>query len=562
MLQVILFEIHKRYTEFFKLSEDLPKKQEYGFAKLYEYYCSIQVASPKKKAKTIQNKTQHSLKPIVFLIQDVESFNPEILQKLIYLCKIYCGKLPIVLIFGMASSMFTLHDILPPKALCCLGLETFHSVSAAKFLTRIIEEVIISPDLPFKFGPKMFRLIVDSVLYHDFSISNLTYMLKFSLIEHFYGKTYASLCCHKSEIEKKVNQLNPKYLHALKELPSLKTYLENNPRFLSTIDDPKVFKELIVGFMKKLYESQRINLLLLKILHCLVKDLPRHPLGKQIRELYSVSLEKEISLDEGYTQSMNLIRLHSKENLMAKLETCLNIICDSYEENGINLKSVNSIKHIVEDCIERLSKISSDDFEKNLPEPLIFQNEKITSRFQLQEKIQMNLKLKRSNFEVVLSGIVQNLNMIFKNISPPSHSPLYEIFYFDDVSAAKKHLMAVPRVTSCCTLSNPHYYLQCKCCEITSPDEVRPTMPEISILYKLHLQSGKLINLYDWLEGFKGIVSAEENTKRKSRTKTTTNDSDLNVRFLLTVSELQMLGFIKPTKRKTDHVARTTFGCF
>ncbi|KAF8793115.1 Origin recognition complex subunit 3 like protein [Argiope bruennichi] len=341
MLQVILFEIHKRYTEFFKLSEDLPKKQEYGFAKLYEYYCSIQVASPKKKAKTIQNKTQHSLKPIVFLIQDVESFNPEILQKLIYLCK------------------------------------------------------LSFPPITFQIWPKEFRLIVVRI-YHDFS-SLIDYMLK-------------------------------------------------------------------------------------------------------IRELYSVSLEKEISLDEGYTQSMNLIRLHSKENLMAKLETCLNIICDSYEENGINLKSVNSIKHIVEDCIERLSKISSDDFEKNLPEPLIFQNEKITSRFQLQEKIQMNLKLKRSNFEVVLSGIVQNLNMIFKNISPPSHSPLYEIFYFDDVSAAKKHLMAVPRVTSCCTLSNPHYYLQCKCCEITSPDEVRPTMPEISILYKLHLQSGKLINLYDWLE--------------------------------------------------------------
>ncbi|GBL76790.1 Origin recognition complex subunit 3 [Araneus ventricosus] len=233
MLQVILFEIHKKYKEFFKLSEDLPKKQEYGFAKLYEYYCSIQVASPKKKAKNILDKTQHAPKPIVLLIQDVESFNPEILQKLIYLCKIYSGKLPIVLIFGMASSMLTLHSILPPKAICCLGLETFHSVPATKYLTRIIEEVIISPDLPFKFGPKMFRLIVDSVLYHDFSVSNLTYMLKFSMIEHLYGKTYASLCCHESEIEEKVNQLSPKCLQALKELPSLKTMRDD----FNTSDD-------------------------------------------------------------------------------------------------------------------------------------------------------------------------------------------------------------------------------------------------------------------------------------------------------------------------------------
>lgn len=31
-------------------------------------------------------------------------------------------------------------------------------------------------------------------------------------------------------------------------------------------------------------------------------------------------------------------------------------------------------------------------------------------------------------------------------------------------------------------------------------------------------------------------------------------------RFVLAVSELQFLGFIKPTKRKTDHVARLTWG--
>ncbi|GIY04045.1 origin recognition complex subunit 3 [Caerostris darwini] len=559
MMQVILFEIHKKYQEFFKLNEELPKKQEYGFAKLYEYYNSIQVKSPKKKNRSMDSKMQQISKTIVFLVQDVESFNPDILQKLIFLCKIYSSKLPIMLIFGMASAMVTLNSILSPKALCCLSLETFYSVSAAEYLTQIIDEVIISPELPFKFGPKMFRLIVDSVLYHDFSLSNLTYMLKFSILEHFYDKNLiSSLCCHENEIQEKVNQLNLHDLQILKKLPSLKMYMDNNPSFVSCMNDTSIFKESIIGFMQKIFSDQRLTLLLLKLLHCFVKDLPGYPLGKQLRELYSMSLEKEIYLQEDYNQAVMLLKLQSQQSLVSKLGACLDIL----KESTINVTLTSNIKKLLEDSIEKLSKLTTEDFDKNMEERLLQQNEKITSRFQLQEKIQQSIKMKRSNFESVRHNIIDNLLDIFKNISPPSQSPLYEIFYFDDATSVKKHLMAVPRVSSCYTLSNPHHYLQCKCCKVNLSDEMQSTMPDISILYKLHLESGKLINLYDWLENFKTIKSSTEYVRKKPRTKSKVNDNDLNIRFLLAVSELQMLGFIKPTKRKTDHVARTTFGCF
>ena len=36
-------------------------------------------------------------------------------------------------------------------------------------------------------------------------------------------------------------------------------------------------------------------------------------------------------------------------------------------------------------------------------------------------------------------------------------------------------------------------------------------------------------------------------------------DPRLHARFSQAVSELQFLGFIKPSKRKTDHVERLTF---
>lgn len=51
---------------------------------------------------------------------------------------------------------------------------------------------------------------------------------------------------------------------------------------------------------------------------------------------------------------------------------------------------------------------------------------------------------------------------------------------------------------------------QCKCCESPSQEMILPTFPDLSIVYKLHLECGKLINLYDWLQAFLTIVDPIE----------------------------------------------------
>lgn len=41
---------------------------------------------------------------------------------------------------------------------------------------------------------------------------------------------------------------------------------------------------------------------------------------------------------------------------------------------------------------------------------------------------------------------------------------------------------------------------QCSCCSLDDPGQILPTMPDISIAFKLHLESGQMINLFDWLQ--------------------------------------------------------------
>eukprot|EP00054_Salpingoeca_dolichothecata_P020871 m.132786 g.132786 ORF g.132786 m.132786 type:complete len:103 (+) comp23783_c0_seq2:2277-2585(+) len=100
-------------------------------------------------------------------------------------------------------------------------------------------------------------------------------------------------------------------------------------------------------------------------------------------------------------------------------------------------------------------------------------------------------------------------------------------------------------------------------------------MPDVAIVYKLHLEGGKLINLHDWMQAFafevqeQNAANEEEDDDEPhenapaSRTQKAAKgkvDAIIQTRFLRAVTELQMLGFVKPTTRKTDHVQRLTWG--
>ncbi|XP_010149587.1 PREDICTED: origin recognition complex subunit 3-like, partial [Eurypyga helias] len=83
--------------------------------------------------------------------------------------------------------------------------------------------------------------------------------------------------------------------------------------------------------------------------------------------------------------------------------------------------------------------------------------------------------------------------------------------------------------------------------------------PDICIVYKLHLECGRLINLVDWLEAFATVVSAAEGPNTDAASSDQVDDI-IHARFIRAVSELELLGFVKPSKQKTDHVARLTWG--
>jgi len=117
------------------------------------------------------------------------------------------------------------------------------------------------------------------------------------------------------------------------------------------------------------------------------------------------------------------------------------------------------------------------------------------------------------------------------------------------------------------------------------PDDVEggaPTvweLPDTGILFRGYLEAGKMINVFDWYQSFaaalesqrrKGIRAEDQEQGGNSPSEgfgleDGAEDEDerwgmeVQARFIRGVHELDLMGFLKHTGRKPDHVTRTVF---
>ncbi len=109
---------------------------------------------------------------------------------------------------------------------------------------------------------------------------------------------------------------------------------------------------------------------------------------------------------------------------------------------------------------------------------------------------------------------------------------------------------------------------------VKTPEEINLwDLPDTSILFQRYLDSGKMINVYDWFESFQPVLETQrretsgpkKGSPRKRGKKMVGGGNEekwklqVQARFIRALHELDYLGFIKHTGRKADHVIRTVF---
>uniref|UniRef100_A0A3P8TWZ5 Origin recognition complex subunit 3 n=1 Tax=Amphiprion percula TaxID=161767 RepID=A0A3P8TWZ5_AMPPE len=513
-------------------STQLHKRVNCSLSALCDWY----ITKTKKGFKANSSGLLEQQPPVVIIFKDLEAFNPRVLQDFILICSRYIERLPLMFIFGIATSPSTIQRMLPHSVSSLLCIELFQSLSCTQHLATVIDQLILTPQFPFKLNAKVMQVLLSIFLYHDFSVRNFIKGLQLALLEHFHSQPLSVLCCKKKEAVLNVMQLSHRDLERIRQLPSFKRYVEKqeSQEQVNLMTDDCHLKETCRKMIKGLHKYHKNYYPILKCLHTLTSALPRYPLGKQIRELHLTCLEKNVWENEDYQSAMKLLNIPI-------------ILCDFLSFVLFLTAVVSEMAPSVEDSIT--SPI------KNL--------QKKTDLFQLQKTLlEMNetrRSKKLSPFEILRNEALEFIDSLVKShLSPPESQTLHEVCYYSSSATVRRHLNATPRTSIQAALSSPYYYLQNENLK-TEDGTVSNAAPDICIAYKLHLECGRLINLYDWLEAYATVVSAADGNDPDSDGYGKV-DEVKHARFIRSVSELEFLGFIKSTKQKTDHVARLTWG--
>jgi len=542
--------------------------------------------------------------PLIIILQDFEGSAGPALQDLITLLRRYSG-LPFLLVFGVATTITTVHRALSQAATARLTIHTFGSPPATRHLDQVIDRIIIDPETPFKLSHKVFQFLVENFLFHDFAVRHFMEGYKFILGEHFYRTPASALCCDLSTGLSRLASMTNTELDSVRRLPSFREMVEKMEadEGVNLLIDAESCKEKVGDLMTEFVSHTRMFTGLVRALYHLVKDLPRRPLGKVLRDLYELAMKGDLTSTQQFKEAWQFLKLMSKSDLEQKLDQVLSEVqpLDDVKLNPLISKLVEVKTKLAElgddynsaanSCAPSPS-VSSLSAKLTAPlgvSPVVLpsslppsnQATPLTSalntpvgsavasptvgvtagkldRFKLQQSLLAAMRDKNKPaplrpFDILRNDLLTSLhNVLTDLLLPPTTLPLHEIFVFSAPGSIRRHLVGAPRAALHTALTDPWEYLENPNLKIQDPGEIPTSLPDICIGYKLHLECPKLINLFDWLVCWNTIATGSGETD--------TPDPIHQARFARVVQELQHLGFIKTSTRKTDHVARLTFG--
>ncbi|XP_011865960.1 PREDICTED: origin recognition complex subunit 3 [Vollenhovia emeryi] len=488
--------------------------------------------------------------PLVVILPDFESFSTNVLHDFILVLSSYRSTLKFVLIFGVATTLHIVHKSLTYDVTSKLVVQVFYTQTQVKTLSDVLEGTVFSTKIPFKLIGRAFQLLTDIFLFYDFSVDNFLQNYKICMIQHFYENNVSSLCCQPEDIKDRMSKLTDENIAEIKSLPSIAKYLKTSSEMANGGEGlgDEEFMKLLGQLLNKFHGFMDQFLIVLRCLHCLIASLPGSPMGKQLREVYTRAVyTNDLTESTEYKECLKLLGFLSKEELLSKLESVVTIVEESKDPEMKKIK-ITLDNHIA--AIREASLSTTATSSK-----IITVEEKL-SRMQLKEKLlKMSQQQSRSAYKQAQFDLIDYLDRkVFSvHLIDPSRVTAHEIFCYGDGNQAKHHIRGSLRAAMHTGLSDPQMYLDCDCCKLENDDDIPRTLPDLSIIYKLHLESRKLINMYDWLQAFLTIVDPQAQSTEQRDV-----DPQLQARFTQAVAALQFLGFIKTSRRKTDHVKRLT----
>ncbi|KAJ3051094.1 Origin recognition complex subunit 3 [Rhizophlyctis rosea] len=508
---------------------------------------------------------------LVVIIPDFECFPSFVLESLIAICSEYQDRLPIVFLLGIATTIESLHQSLPRSVLALLRTEKFKLQNSQECINAVVEEILIKPSRGFRFGEDAYTHLLEVFHLHSLSIRSFVRSIHYALIDYYYGNSLSILTDLEEPADDGVlDMLNEMHAYEIRVLKSFRKYVESNleadpdeVRCLLT-DDPYLFNA-IPTFLNNI---QQYHVEFAAGFACLVVvqgtvNLPSYRRPK--RTLHKMALSENLGETAYVGSLLQVLRKRKLSDLLSCLHQCLTLLQSTSSSHPGTCSEVEELSTIITDA-ERFEgsdeESSSSDDEDYL---LKYGRKRSVPTISLSQGRQTNVakrlkpieeKLEKGGRAEWCKGVAEFFVKFFKRtLKCYTEMPLHELVYYNNASRLKKAFNPQPRAAVQTALGNTQHYLSCECCSKdreSATESIEATSQDATIAYKLYLECGRMINLYDWFVAFGTIVEKEGGGLEQSV---------VQARFIQAITELQLTGFIRPTSRKTDHVLRLTWGC-
>lgn len=226
----------------------------------------------------------------------------------------------------------------------------------------------------------------------------------------------------------------------------------------------------------------------------------------------------------------------------------LSTLLKTLRDSGITLESME--QH-VEDLV---NLIASQESGSPLRSKYDYQNSTIQTtivnhRVNL-SKAKKQLSERDAQYTALVERLHKDLEAYFtQTLIRPQDLFLHEVFLFDLRSPLKDTFAPRTRFSIERALSTPFDYL------ISASERVEDNLsgrqPETAILYQLYLESGSLVNVFDLWKAFHTILGGEDGESCDERAAL--------MLFYRALSELKILGMLKPSRKKVDHVSKSAW---
>ncbi|KAL8796733.1 MAG: hypothetical protein Q9195_001123 [Heterodermia aff. obscurata] len=499
------------------------------------------------------------IRKVVLYLRDSEGFEESLLSDLIDTFSSWMDRIPVVLIFGIATSIDLFQERLSQATLSLLQATPFE---INQLDVDILFKTIMTPVRPpgLWLGPSLSRSILQRHAEFVQTTNDFARSMKYLYMTHFFSNPLSILTMTSDDVDTLESFLQHEHFEAIRTLPSFRSYAKK----LMDAGDIDSVRSLLDDD-RALFDAVRTNLKLSKnSLHEVMASI------EVLRTVQStISLKKNATWSELYILAMSG-ELDDSSLVREVLLSVKKMPSDSMHGLITQLSHrLPAFNKISEDLAKLMAATKGDSAPLRSEHDIHHNTLRTTVVAQKVELSKQTAALSKQDMEY--SKIVSRVDTVLReyfqqSFINPQDLFLHEILIYDAKSPYRDAFTPRPRFAVERALSSPHDYLGCTCCN-SDQGGLSSTQPTAAILYQLYLESGSQINVSDLWSAFSTIVATEDPEDEEAEQQRNLcvhgniNDSpSTNVTasalFSQALAELKYMGMVKGSRKKTDHLTK------